>query len=203
MPTADLVRAARADTGWQQVQLDRDHQTVQLDSRQVRLDFGAIGKGYIVDKLYELFAHEGMDCCLINISGNMRCGAAPPGRHGWRIAIAPLEVDGPPLRRIQLQQAAIATSGDLWQFIEIDGRKHSHILDPRTGYGVLGPLAVTALAPTALDADALATIGCVLDWESFNVLIKQHGQAAALQVSRPDGQLLIRHSPGFPPAVSE
>lgn len=162
IPETELVEQALHNSGWQQVHLDRDKRTVQF-SDAVRIDFGGIGKGFIVDQVFGVLTAEGLECCLVDISGNMRCGPAPPGRNGWRIEIAPLKKGGKALKRIEVQNVAIATSGDLWQYIEFNGKRHSHILDPRTGYGVLGPISATVVATTATDADAFATAACILD----------------------------------------
>ncbi|MCA9132675.1 MAG: FAD:protein FMN transferase [Planctomycetales bacterium] len=181
LPSEQEIQQALQQSGWQHVRLDAAQCTVELTSEDIQFDFGAIGKGYIADEAYELLRAADLSCCLVNISGNMRAGDAPPSRSGWRIEIAPLEKDGPPLRRVEIVQQAIATSGDLWQFSLIDGQRRSHILDPRTGYGVLGPRCATAIAPTATDADALATAACIGGFE----------QGRRWADSLPGGQLLV------------
>ena len=165
-PTPEQIAQARAQTGWQHVQLNRAGHSVCFDSPELRLDFGAIGKGYIVDQAFAVLDAHDVPCSLINISGNMRAGSPPPERPGWRIEIAPLEPGSPPLRQVLIANQSIATSGDLWQFVLIDGVRRSHILDPQTGLGVVGPRCATAIAPTATDADALATTACIVGFDS-------------------------------------
>lgn len=155
------IRDALANSGWGNVELYPEQQAVRVN-RPVRMDFGAIGKGYAVDAAFEVLTGAGIDRCMVNMSGNMRLGKAPPNRTGWRIDVAPLQDKQPPIRQLILAQTAIATSGDLWQFTIVDGQRRSHILDPKTGYGVVGPIAATVLASTATDADACATALCVL-----------------------------------------
>lgn len=199
LPSQGEIDAARKNSGWRHVELDPSMQTVKLKREGIQFDFGAIGKGYIVDRIFDGLIEHGVPVCLVNISGNMRCGEAPPRRDGWRIAISPLEKDQQPLRQIALTNSAIATSGDLWQYVVVDGVRRSHILDPRTGLGVPGPIAATAIAETAMDADALATAACV------------KGPARALELAEclPDCELLIAtktaeedvevsETPGFP-----
>ena len=128
----------------------------------------------------------------------MRCGQAPPNKPGWVIAISPIERDGEPIRKLTLSNVAIATSGDLWQYTLVDGVKRSHILDPQTGYGVVGPLAVTVIAPTATDADALATIGCLLPWDKYSKLIATRPETSALRASRLTEQLEVVQTELFP-----
>ena len=202
IPSPELIRSAKRDTGWQQIELNHHHHTVVMKSPRVRLDFGAIGKGFIVDRIFQLFQKQGLKSCLINISGNMRLGDAPPGREHWKIAISPIEPHGQPIRCIGLFDKAIATSGDLWQYSWVDNQKLSHILDPATGYGVPGPLAVTVICPNAIDADALATIGCVQPWTKFSELIESVPGAMALRASTTSDSLRIQETDNFPTSLS-
>jgi thiamine biosynthesis lipoprotein len=183
MPPQEDIERALDHGGWEQVELKRESRRVSLESPDVRFDFGGIGKGYIVDQTYDLLRERGLKRCLVNISGNMRLGDAPPGRGGWRIEIAPNSDGQSPVRRFELSRTAIATSGDLWQFVEINGTRYSHILDPNTGWGVRGPVSATAIAANATDADAMATIACILPAE----------QTLALAAEQ-DIQILIAHS---------
>lgn len=161
LPSEAELREALQATGWEHVELDPTARSIRLTRAGIQFDFGAIGKGYIVDRVFEGLVEQNLACCLVNISGNMRCGSAPPDREGWRIAISPLEKNGEPLRELVIVNAAIATSGDLWQYQVIDGVRRSHVLDPHTGLGVAGPIAATVVADNATDADACATVACV------------------------------------------
>ncbi len=220
IPTADEIELALARTGWRQVQFDFDNRRVKFSSAELRLDFGAIGKGFIVDQAFELLQKHGLNSSMVNVSGNMRVGAAPPGRTGWRIEIAPLERGGQPLRRIALEDAAIATSGDLWQFVIVDSIRRSHILDPQTGLGVAGPVCATVISPTAADADALATIACILGFERAQAIASQIDNTELLVARKIDatashtGQarlsnaedekrrnVEVSYTPGFPEAL--
>lgn len=163
VPPQDLVQQALAQSGWSHVQLDHTARTVHLANDKVQFDFGGIGKGFIIDEVFQLLHGRGLTCCMVNISGNLRVGEAPAGRTGWRIEIAPAKPGAPALRRIELRQQAIATSGDLWQYVEVNGVRYSHILNPQTGMGVPGPITATAVAGNATDADAMATAACILN----------------------------------------
>jgi FAD:protein FMN transferase len=198
VPTKEDVLEAKKMSGWKAVRLNAPDKTVTIADERIRLDFGAIGKGYIADQAYLTLVEHGIKHSLVNISGNMRCGLPPPNKTGWTIAIAPIEQNGEAIQKVQIANQAIATSGDLWQYTLVDGVKRSHILDPQTGYGVVGPLAVTVIAPTAIDADALATIGCVLEWDKFLKLIEAHENRSALRASRADKELAILRSSKFP-----
>ncbi len=199
VPSRAEIESALAQTGWQHVVLDTERQSIELLQEGVQLDFGAIGKGYIADRAFEVLVDSGLSCCLVNLSGNLRCGAAPPGRDGWRIDISPLKKGGRPLRRIVIANQAVATSGDLWQFTLVDGQRRSHILDPSTGLGVVGPIAATALAPSATEADACATAACVMGAEQaiqFVDSIPNLELLVATQVD-PESQPLVTSTAGF------
>lgn len=198
VPTQEVVMQAKQHSGWKALGLNAHDRTVTITDEKIRLDFGAIGKGYIADEAYRKLVEQGIEHCLVDISGNMRCGLPPPGRNGWVITVSPIEPNGQPLQKIELANQAIATSGDLWQFTLVDGIKRSHVLDPKTGYGVVGPLAVTVIAPTAIDADALATTGCVLEWPNFLALVESRNKVAALRASRMGKELWLERSSSFP-----
>ncbi len=202
VPDAEQIQQALEHTGWQHVHLSPDGRTIQLDREGIYLDFGAIGKGYIVDRVFDLLVSQGVECGLVNISGNMRCGTPPPGREGWRIAIAPLEKDGQPLREIVVGRCSIATSGDLWQFLMMDGVRRSHILDPKTGMGVPGPLSATIIAPLAADADAAATAACILGAERGLAWVDSLEAMQLLLARKVGDDLEVVVSPEFAPAAA-
>lgn len=209
LPSEAEIEAAREQCGWRNVRLDAAQQKCSFDIRGLRLDFGAIGKGYIVDEAFETLSAHGLTCVLVNVSGNMRAGTAPPGRTGWKIEIAPLQPGSPPLRHIVIADQSIATSGDLWQFAMIDGVRRSHILDPSTGRGVSGPRCATAIAPLAIDADALATVACILGFERSAQLSENFTHTQLLFADRVEdggGNLSesasVQTTAGFPPDVS-
>lgn len=220
----DVAEAVR-NSGWDKIQLNKSDRTLTLLHPKVRIDLGGIAAGYIVDRAFEVLLAHGLSHSLVNDGGDIRCGDAPPGRSGWRIEVASLwplssekilsqqakssgELPSPPdkresplpLRRIYLKNAAITTSGDLWQYIEIDGQRRSHILDPKTGYGVVGPTLVTVIAPTCIEADAAATTVSVLGRERGLALVSEDASLEALVASRPSDTSPIDLSvtSGFP-----
>ncbi|MEY4565838.1 MAG: Thiamine biosynthesis lipoprotein ApbE precursor [Planctomycetota bacterium] len=186
IPTAEEIQKALQSSGWQHVYLDPKEKKVQLDQVGLRIDLGAIAKGYIVDRAFDILVNRSHKSCMVNAGGDLRCGDPPPNRVGWKIEIAALGKNDPPLRRIQIRNAAIATSGDLWQFIMIDGKRRSHILDPKTGMGVVGPISVSAIAEKAIDADAAATALSVLGQRTGVQLAETLPKLEALIMSRSD-----------------
>lgn len=206
IPTAAEVEQARVHSGWQLVELDRQQQQLLYRDPAVRLDLGGIAAGFIVDRAFAILQSHGLKSCLINAGGDIRCGDPPPGREGWRIEVASPQRGGPGWRRIHLANAAITTSGDLWQYSQVDGKRRSHILNPKDGYGVEGPLSITVIASQCLDADAAATALCVMGAEPGYRWIQQHAadyQGLWLQSAIDDETHLVWISDRFPPPLDQ
>lgn len=136
-----------------------------------QLDFNAIAQGYTVDMLIDLLVDAGVENAMVELGGEVRCIGQNKNGIAWRIAvdkpIAHDVVDGRPLQAIiDVQDAAVCTSGNYRKFIEVNGIKYSHTLDPRTGYpSYNGLLSVTIQANSAAIADAYATACMVLGAE--------------------------------------
>jgi thiamine biosynthesis lipoprotein len=199
IPTQAEIDRALTHCGWQHVQLDPATQRIKLDIEGLKLDFGALGKGYIIDKAYARLAACGLSIALVRAGGDLRCGAPPPGRRGWPIEITKIAGNERLPPRLMLANAAVSSSGDLYQFIEIAGRRRSHVLDPRTGIGVPGPRLVTVIAPTSTEADAADTALCVMQDQAALNLAQQVGNIEVRIASvAEDGKAVSVHTtPGF------
>jgi thiamine biosynthesis lipoprotein len=182
LPVDDALCEARAAVGRQFLILNEETRTAELTRPEMRLDAGGIGMGYAVDEALKVLRRQGITRAMIDASGDIGVGDPPPGKEGWRIGIAPLRVDGPPSAYLTLAGAAVTTSGDAFQHVEIDGRRYSHIVDPRTGLGIEGRQAVTVVAPDCTAADSLATAACVLGPKEGLALIGATPGASALFV---------------------
>lgn len=197
VPPADKIREALAAVGYRHLTLDRDRRAVSLLRPGMSLDLGAIAKGYATDEALAAMRPLGVTRALVNASGNVSLGDPPPDAEGWRIDVAPLNPRGKPDRTLRLSRVSVATSGDAWQFVEVEGRRYSHILDPRTGYGVTRRTSATVIAPSGSDADALATALNVLPPDAGLKLIERTPGAAALLVVVEDDQPRAFESPHF------
>ncbi|NLB69573.1 MAG: FAD:protein FMN transferase [Lentisphaerae bacterium] len=163
-----------------------DDGSARLAKSGMCLDFGAIAKGYAVDVVHERLKEAGFSNFLINIGGNMRSDGVRHGGGMWRVAVRdPLrEIDDNPLGILLLNdEIAVATSGDYEQYFEHDGKRFSHIIDPRTGYPAEGVSQVTVVARTAMDADALSTACFVLGTDESFKLLENNSDSGALFVS--------------------
>lgn len=154
LPDKDELAAAMRLVGWRNVELDPAKKTVRLLVPGMQLDLGGIAKGYAADAVLALLRQRfGITRALVAAAGDITCGDAPPGREFWEVDIAPI-ARGQPVRRLRLVNAAVSTSGDLEQFVEIGGVRFSHIVDPGTGLGVTGRRSVTVIAPRGVTADS-------------------------------------------------
>jgi len=179
MPRADLLAEAREATDYRALKLDPAAHTAQLMKPHMRLDAGGVGMGYAVDEALVVLKRETITSALVDASGDIGVSDAPPGERGWRIAIEPPEGSGRASRWVRLQNCAVTTSGDAFQAVEIDGKRYSHIVDPRTGLGVTGRSAVTVIAPNCITADSYTKPICVLGPEAGFKLIEDVPGAAA------------------------
>lgn len=198
LPTATQLAEARATLGWQRLRLDPRGRTVTLLAPGMRLDLGGIAKGYAADEALKLLKARGLDRALVAASGDIAIGNSPPGQRGWKIGISGLDEGTNQLARtVWLHHAGISTSGDSEQFIEIEGVRYSHILDPRTGLGLTNRIQTTMVARDATTTDAMATALCILGPRSL-ALVENLPGASALMLTREDGRTVARQSRRFP-----
>jgi thiamine biosynthesis lipoprotein len=161
LPDAEALTRARSRSGAPLLEVDTVRCRVRLLARDMQLDLGGIAKGYILQEALTILRSHGVPSALIEAGGDVVVGEAPPGRAGWSVFVA--GADTAVIRRSQaLVNAVVATSGGSAQFVEIDGIRYSHVIDPRTGFGVIGRHLVTVIAEDAAFADAAATALSVL-----------------------------------------
>ena len=197
LPSPERLDSARLLVDYRLVRLDPKRHAVELLKPGMRLDLGGIAKGYALDEALRVLKKTGTNRAMIDAGGDIVLGDPPPGRPGWRIGVAPLEADGPPSRVLVLSDVAVATSGDRWQFVEIGGRRYSHIVDPRTGMALTDHGSVTVVAPDGITADALASAVSVLGPEKGLKLIESTPGAAAFIVRAPEGKIETYQSSGW------
>jgi thiamine biosynthesis lipoprotein len=166
LPTTDELAAAKKRVGYESVHLDAKRRTVRLDKPGMRLDFGGIVKGYAADEARAVLRSHGFKQTLVALSGDISAGDPPPGEPGWKIGVAGLEAPGEePKDFIWLKNRAVSTAGDAFQFVEIGGKRYSHLVDPQTGLGIQRRVSVTVIAPTGLLSDGLDSAAAILGRE--------------------------------------
>jgi len=169
LPTPEQLATARAACGWQHFTLDPVARSITLHQPQMVFDLGGIAKGFAADLMLESLTTAGLPQSLIAAGGDIRLGSPPPERQGWRVALRTFDRTRSDEILI-LSKTAVSTSGDLYQAVEIEGQRYSHILDPHTGLGLTQRLAASVIADEAKWSDPLATAACVLGSEQAEML---------------------------------
>lgn len=186
LPRPDKLAAARDAVDGDALVLDPATRTARLMRPGMRLDPGGIGMGYAADRVLLTLANHGIESAMVDASGDVAVSGPPPTAAGWRIRLQGIPGDDAE-DVLVLAHAAVTTSGDASQFVEIDGRRYSHVVDPRTGLGVVGPAAVTVVAPDCITADAVATAASVLGYRDGAAAVERFPGTAARFIWR-DGE---------------
>lgn len=196
LPDSDAIAAARALVDWRAVEVTRE--AAVFHTRGGRLDLGGIGKGFAQDEVLRLLRERhGIDAALVDAGGGVSVGAPPPGQSGWAAGLATRDETDAGVT-LGLRHQSLATSGDTHQFVEINGLRYSHIVDPATGLGLTRRVQASVVADDGAVADALATAFCVLGEEKARAFLKQHAMAEArLQVVTAEGRPRTWESRGF------
>lgn len=187
--TQDAIRAAMA------MPRQPSHEVLEIDGVRVRksapvaLDLNGIAKGYGVDRLAETLRDHGIENALVGIDGEMRATGLRPDGEAWTIAVeAPDPERRAPHSILALHDAAVATSGDYRHWVEVQGRRLSHTMDPGRGAPLIAsPASVTVVARTCAEADAWATALMVLGPDAGATLARQCGLDALILVRGNDG----------------
>lgn len=198
LPSPARLARARRSVGVRLLELDRERRTVTLHADAMRLDFGAIGEGHAADAALRVLAEHGIPRALVDAGGDVAVGDAPPGEDGWLVALQHAAAEESAPQAIRVARCGVCTSGDLFRFVEIEGRRYSHVIDPRTGLGVTSRGAVTVVARDAATADALATAACVLEPAEALAAVARVEGASAYLTRLVDERAIEAVSPMFP-----
>jgi FAD:protein FMN transferase len=202
LPTPERIEKTRQSVGSHLVKLDPNAKTVQLLAPRMHLDVSGIAVGYVVDRCLDAMKAEGVDRALIDAAGDLAVGEAPPGEPGWRVAIQSVERPNETAGYVLLRHAAVSTSGDTYRYVELDGVRYSHILDPGTGLGLTSRTGATVIAPNCETADWMATACCVLGPQGALELAARTPGTAVRVTTRTDGGMKVSESPAFRPFLT-
>jgi thiamine biosynthesis lipoprotein len=175
LPSAESIEKVRGRVGYTNIVL-KDH-TVELKAPNMRLDLGGIAKGYAADQALKILREHGITHALAAASGDIALGDSPPGQKGWKIELIEAQ-DQRGQAFLILHNCGVSTSGDLFQFVEIDAKRYSHIVDPRTGVGLTDRSLVTVIAKNAFTTDSLETTICVMPRGEGLKLARRYGAEA-------------------------
>jgi FAD:protein FMN transferase len=197
LPDAARLENARRKVGYQNLILNEHNRSARLLRFGMRLDLGAIAKGYAADQALETLKTFGIDRALVAASGDLSLGEPPPGEKGWRVEIVGYDApDGPPSAIVPLANCGIATSGDLFQRVEINGIRYSHIVNPFTCVGMTNHALATVIAKNCMSADSLATVMTIVEAKEA-LAIASKRKAAARIVTMKNGKPVVEANTGF------
>ena len=200
-PSPERIAAALAGVGFEKIDIRPQGVLVKHDPA-VTLDLSSIAKGYGVDAVGEVLRERGLDDFLVEIGGEVLASGSRRDGGPWRVGInRPDPAAGPReiYAVVPLSDQALATSGDYRSYVMKDGRRRSHVIDPRTGQPVTnGVVSASVLAPTCTMADGLATAVMVMGPAAGLALVERlAGVEALMVVARPGGFLEEHPSSGF------
>ncbi|NWF56932.1 MAG: FAD:protein FMN transferase [Syntrophaceae bacterium] len=198
VPGEPVLKENLARVDYRKIKIDRASSAVGLEDPRMELDLGAIAKGYAVDRACEVLKGRGIGNFLVNAGGDLKVGGEKGKGFPWTIGIQHPRLPSQFISKLRPKDSAVATSGDYEKFFLKDGERYHHILVPSTGMPSRESQSVTILAPSAMDADALATAVFVLGPKKGFALIEKMTGVHAIIVDRRGSVLL---SPNWPAGV--
>ncbi|RYJ42552.1 FAD:protein FMN transferase [Flavobacterium beibuense] len=173
MPSPEAIKKSVERIGYQKIILDKENNTIYLKEKGMKLGLGGIGQGYIADKIKELLYANGCTSGLVNVSGDINAWGRQPDGSQWTVGIINPMNKSKVFAMFPLEDSAVETSGSYEKYVMFNGKRYSHIIDPRTGYPATGIVSVSVFAKTTEVADALATSVFVMGVETGLNLINQ------------------------------
>jgi thiamine biosynthesis lipoprotein len=184
LPSATAVAAARKLVGWAKMRLNPDTRTVNLTAPGMRLDLGAIAKGYAADEAQRVLKAHGISRAMVDI-GDIALSGPPPGKKGWTISVPDAGRDSKPVEML-LSNCALSSSGDTEQHVIIGGVEYSHVVDPHTGMALTNRVQATVIARDGFTSDPLSTCMTLLSPAARSRMLKAYpGVKAYVRVLRP------------------
>jgi len=179
VPSAEERQQLLERTGFARLELRSEPPGLRKSVPDLEIDLDGIAPGWAVDRIAERLEALGIRDYLVELGGEVRATGLSPGSRPWRVAVeAPLSGERRPQAVIEVESAGVSTSGDYREFLDLDGRRVSHTIDPRTGAPVThGLAAVTVVARSTAAADAWATALMVLGPEQGLPLATRLGMA--------------------------
>ncbi|MEG0378459.1 MAG: FAD:protein FMN transferase [Eubacterium sp.] len=193
IPEIEKIHEAQKKVDYQKVILNENDKTVFLKETGMKLNLGAIAKGYIGDRVKILMEEKGVAHGVINLGGNVVLIGGKNQRTDFNIGVEnPEDTAADPIGMLQLSGKSVVTSGDYQRyFIGEDGKRYHHILDPKTGYPSNSGLhQVTIVADSSVDADALSTACFLLGAERSIAYLKNFENVEAIFVTE-DNHILV------------
>lgn len=184
LPLRSRIRDALGCTGFRKIKIDEVKSQVFLKGDCVRLDFGAIGKGYAVDEMVRIARESGITRGLVNFGGNIYAMNPPAGKKFWDVGVRRPGSGSEIISKLDLVNKGVATSGDYERYFEHSGKRYSHIIDPRTGWPAEDATSVVAVSKTATEADVFSTAVSVLGLRGAKMFARKDKSLGFLVVGK-------------------
>jgi len=196
-PSPELVREKLELSGFNKMKIDTITHAVSLQQTGMQLDLGGIGQGHIAQQVINYLQTVHIENALVDVSGDIVCIGKPPGKKGWTVAInIPESKDELLPRHLLITDKAVTTSGDVYQYMEHDGKRYSHIVDPVTGYGITSQKNVTVIAADGTTADWFTKACSVLPIkETKEIATSLHVEFLITEIK--NGKIVFFSSKGF------
>lgn len=190
IPAPEVIQKALGHVDYRNIVLDPAARTVFLKHKGMRIGFGGIGKGYAANRAVFILKDHGIESGVVNAGGDLVAFGSEEDGQPWRVSVAHPRERNKIFARLRLTEQAVVTSGDYERFIMVDGKRYSHIINPKTGYPAHELVSVTIICPDAELADALATATFVLGPKKGLALINglKHIECILVDV---DGKMLF------------
>lgn len=197
------LKLAKTNAGMKYLEIDSLNSEVGIYKKNISFDLGGIAKGYAAQKVLNFLTINGIESALVDAAGNMAASKNPPENKHWKIAIElPSNSKNIEYQLLNINNFAISTSGDAFQYIIINGKRYSHILNPKTGLGIRNGRQVTIICNDAMKADWLSTALCILPLKKGLLLAKKEN-AQAFIFTKKKNKNIIKITEGFKQYYSE
>ncbi len=181
MPTKDELARVKQVVGYQHLLFDYPNKTIQFDRAGVELDLGGIAKGYAVDQAASVLKSHKIWRALISAGGStIYALGAPPESEAWEVHLQDPMDARKIAKTMKLKDAALSVSGSAEKFFELNGKRYSHIMNPRTGRPVMNVLSVAVIAPTGTMGDALDNAFYVQGVRRGKALLKRYAKTKVI-----------------------
>ncbi len=198
LPDEYELEHALGCVGYKNVVLDETARTIHFKKEGMSIDLGGAAKGYATDRAIRVLEDNGIKNALVASGGDMYCLGKKSAGELWKVGIRHPRGEDRIFLEILLKDKAISTSGDYERYFILDGKRYSHIIDPRTGYPI-GDNIVSAsvIAADSTTSDILATAMCILGEKSFDMIKSESGDIDAVLVIEDAGRLTVKMSEGI------
>ncbi|WP_316829847.1 FAD:protein FMN transferase [Pedobacter aquatilis] len=190
MPSPEEIKKSVEKVGYRNIIIDKAQSTIFLKLKGMKIGFGALGEGYAADRCREMMLARGIKAGIVNASGDMSTWGKNPDGKNWTIGITNPMKEDTIFAVVPMKQNAIVTSGSYRKFVEFNGKRYAHIINPATGYPSTGLISVTIMGPSAEVANGLSTSTMVLGPDAGKKLIEKFPGYSYLMVT-DQGEFLV------------